>query len=151
VSDAPHGTEAERSAILLFDGVCNLCNALTNFVIRHDPPPARFRFAALQSATGRRLLERHGLPLDEPASFVVIDRGRALVRSAAVLRVLRILGLPWSLASLLVLVPRAWRDRAYDALARRRYRWFGRRESCIVPTPEIRARFLDPDPEGFER
>ena len=136
-----------ESTILLFDGVCNLCNAVIRFVIRHDPPPSRFRFAALQSEVGRRLLRQHALPDQAPDTlidtFVVIDVGQAFVRSSAALHVLKKLGLPWSILYPLILVPRPLRDAGYRWIARHRYGWFGRRESCMVPTPEIRDRFLD--------
>ena len=128
---------------MLFDGVCNLCNAVTRFVIQHDPSPGRFRFAALQSATGQRLLREHGLPTDDFDGFVLVEDGRASLRSTAALRVLKRLGLPWSLLWLLILVPRPLRDPVYGWIARNRYRWFGKREACMVPTPDVRARFLD--------
>ena len=129
--------------IVLFDGVCNVCNALTRFVIEHDPAPGRFRFAPLQSATGQRLLREHGLPTDDFDTFVLVEDGRASLRSTAALRVLGLLGLPWSLLWLLIVVPRPLRDRAYGWIARNRYRWFGKRDACMIPTPDVRARFLD--------
>lgn len=133
----------DEAPILLFDGVCNLCNGVTRFVIRHDPSPARFRFAALQSAAGRRLLREHGLPEEELDTFVMVDGGRAYVRSTAALRTLKKLGLPWSLAYAAIIVPAPLRDLVYRFIARHRYRWFGTRAECMVPTPEIKARFLD--------
>jgi len=135
-------TPEHDKPILLFDGVCNLCNGITAFVIRHDPPPGRFRFAALQSESGQRLLREHGLPTDDLHTFVLIERGRALVRSSAGLHVLRGLGLPWCLLYPLVIVPRPLRDAAYRFIARNRYRWFGKRDACMTPTPEIAQRFL---------
>lgn len=128
--------------ILLYDGVCNLCNGVTQFVIRRDPAPGKFRFAALQSDAGRALLRKHGLPEDSLDTFVMVEKGRAYLRSTAGLHVLRGLGFPWSVAYPLILVPRALRDAVYDWIARNRYSWFGRQESCVVPTPEIRSRFL---------
>jgi predicted DCC family thiol-disulfide oxidoreductase YuxK len=128
--------------VLLFDGVCNLCDAAVRFVIERDPPPATFRFAALQSETGRALLGRFGLPVDALDTVVLLDGERAFTRSSAGLRVLARLGLPWSLLAVLLVVPRPLRDAAYDWIARNRYRWFGRRETCLVPTPEVRSRFL---------
>lgn len=128
--------------ILLFDGVCNLCNGGTQFVIRRDPAPGKFRFAALQSESGQALLRKHGLPPHALDSFVMIEGDRASVRSTAVLRVLHRLGFPWSIFYPLILVPRILRDAVYDGIAARRYRWFGKQETCMVPTPEIRSRFL---------
>jgi predicted DCC family thiol-disulfide oxidoreductase YuxK len=127
---------------VLIDGVCNLCNAIVAFLVRHDPPPARFRFAALQSASGQRLLRHLGLPTDDFDTFVLLEDDRVFVRSSAALRVLRKLGLPWSLLWPLILVPRALRDAVYTWVARHRYGWFGKREACLVPTPELQARFL---------
>jgi predicted DCC family thiol-disulfide oxidoreductase YuxK len=136
-------SRASEHPVLLFDGVCNLCNGLTRFVLRRDPAPGTFRLAALQSEAGRRLLREHGLPPDDADTFVLIEDGKLYVRSTAALRVCRLLGLPWSLLWVFVWLPRALRDAAYDAVARRRYRWFGRRDACMVPTPELRARFLE--------
>ena len=133
---------ANDKPVLLFDGVCNLCNAITQFVIRHDPAPGRFRFASLQSQSGQRPLREHGLPTDDINTFVMIERGQAHVRSTAGLHTLRLLGLPWSLLYAFIIVPRPLRDRVYRFIARNRYRWFGRRERCMLPTPEIAARFL---------
>lgn len=128
--------------VVLFDGVCNLCSGIVAFVIRRDPA-ARFRFAALQSPTGQRLLEQFGLPQDELESVVVIHRGRAYTRSAAALEIARHLGWPWRALTLLRIVPRPIRDLLYDAVARSRYRVWGRKAECMVPTPDVRARFLD--------
>jgi predicted DCC family thiol-disulfide oxidoreductase YuxK len=128
--------------IVLFDGVCNVCNRLTRFVIAHDPPPARLRFAALQSEAGRRLLREHSLGKDDLDTFVLIENGRAQVRSSAALRLLTLLGPPWSLLAALRIIPRPLRDRAYDWFARNRYKWWGKRDECMLPTPEIKSRFL---------
>lgn len=136
---------ATEELIVLFDGVCNLCNAWVRFVIRHEPAPPRFRFAALQSEAGRALLGQDAQPgrTEEPDSIVLIDGDRRFVRSSAALRVLAKLGLPWSILALLLLVPRPLRDAVYACVARNRYRWFGRREACMLPTAELRSRFLD--------
>jgi predicted DCC family thiol-disulfide oxidoreductase YuxK len=138
-----HPTSNDPRPIILFDGVCNLCNGITHFVIRHDPAPGRFRFAAMQSKCGQQLLREHGLPTEDLDTFVMIDGERAQVRSTAALHVLRGLGLPWSLLYVLIVVPRPMRDVVYRWIARNRYRWFGKRESCMVPTPDIRSRFLE--------
>lgn len=129
---------AER-AVILFDGVCNLCNAWVDFVVRHDEE-GRFRFAPLQSDVARDLLK--GAPADLPDSIVLVEGHSVWTRSTAALRVARALGLPWSLAWAFIVVPPALRDAVYDWVARNRYRWFGKRETCRVPTPEERARFL---------
>jgi len=127
--------------VLLFDGVCNLCNGLVQWVIERDPD-AEFRFAALQSDAGQALLERLDLPTDEFETFVMVDGEEYSTKSTAALRVLRRLGLPYSILYPLVVVPRFVRDRVYDVVAAHRYGWFGRRESCMRPTPEREARFL---------
>jgi predicted DCC family thiol-disulfide oxidoreductase YuxK len=129
---------------VLFDGVCNLCNGFVNFALDRDPG-GRLVFGALQSRAAEPLLERAGLGASRPDSLVVVDPdGAAWVRSAAALRVARRLRPPWpQLAAIAALVPRALRDAVYDHVARRRYRWFGRRETCRVPTSVLRARFLE--------
>jgi predicted DCC family thiol-disulfide oxidoreductase YuxK len=128
--------------ILLFDGVCNLCEGLVRFAIEHDRT-GRFRFAPLQSELGRALLVRHGYDPDAIDAVVLVDGAGATDRSTAALRLARDLGAPWRwLAPALLLVPRGLRDAVYDWVARNRYRWFGRRSECLVPTPELRARFL---------
>ena len=129
------------SSVILFDGVCNLCNGFVQFVIRRDPA-ARFQFAALQSAAGQALLAAHQLPAPaEPESIVLVEGGRAYTHSGAVLRILRRLpGWGWLYA--FRVLPRVLRDAVYRWVARHRYRWFGREETCMMPTPELRARFL---------
>src|SRR5882724_7532911 len=130
--------------LILFDGVCHLCNASVAWAIEHDHH-AIFRFAALQSSAGRAALAAAGAPAILPDSIVVIDDEGVHTRSDAVIRIASRLGFPWMLARFGRLLPRRVRDWAYDTVARNRYRWFGRRESCLVPTPELRARFLDAD------
>lgn len=132
---------APASGTLLFDGVCNLCNGSVRWVIRHDPD-ARFRFASLQSAAGRALLAGHQLPLDAMATVVLVDGDRHWVKSDAAFEVLSRLGGYWSILRPLRALPRPFRDAIYDLVARHRYRWFGKRDECWVPTPELRARFL---------
>jgi len=126
--------------VLLFDGVCTLCNGFVRFVIERDPA-GRFQFAPLQSDAARRLLSAAPQPL--PDSLVLVENGRLFMRSTAALRVARGLRFPWPLAYVFVAVPRPVRDWVYDAVARNRYRWFGRRDVCMVPTPELRSRFLN--------
>ncbi len=128
--------------VVLFDGVCNLCNGFVNFLIDRDPRE-RLVFAALQSDAGRRLLADAGLPEGSLQSVVVIDGGRTFTRSSGALRILRRLGGFWSVLALPALaVPRPIRDAVYGWIARKRYGWFGRQETCRIPTPELRRRFL---------
>jgi predicted DCC family thiol-disulfide oxidoreductase YuxK len=130
-------------AVVLFDGVCNLCNATVNFIIDRDPA-GYFRFAALQSEPGAATLARHGAaaPAGDPDSICLEERGRLYVRSSAVLRITRRLRGAWKLLFVFIIVPRPLRDLVYRWVARNRYRWFGREESCRMPTAELRARFL---------
>jgi predicted DCC family thiol-disulfide oxidoreductase YuxK len=128
--------------IVLFDGVCNLCSASVQFILRRDSG-ARFRFASLQSAAGQELLARLGIDTQGFDSVVVIEGDRWFKESDAALRVAHHLGGPWRLLTVLRLIPRPLRDRAYRLIARNRYRWFGKKETCWLPTPELRGRFLD--------
>jgi predicted DCC family thiol-disulfide oxidoreductase YuxK len=127
--------------VILFDGVCNLCNASVNFVIDRDPA-SYFRFAALQSDSGRALLRRHGLDDGRVTGVVLISDSRAYTGSAAAVRIARHLRGAWKLLAALIIVPPFLRDAAYGLVARRRYRWFGKTDTCRVPTPELRERFL---------
>ena len=128
--------------IVLFDGVCHLCEGVVRFAIERDPA-ARLRFAPLQSELGRALLRHHGYDPDAIDAVVLVDGDGAHDRSTAALRLAAHLGAPgrWGGPPLLWL-PRGLRDAVYDFVARRRYRWFGRRSECLLPTPAQRARFL---------
>jgi predicted DCC family thiol-disulfide oxidoreductase YuxK len=128
--------------IVLFDGVCKFCNAGVNFLIDRDPD-ARLRFAALQSAAGQQLLRRFHLPTSDFDTFVLIEGRHCLTRSTAALRIALLLGGRWRLLFPLALVPPFLRDAVYDLIARNRYRWFGRLDSCRMPTPDLKRRFLD--------
>ena len=127
--------------LVLFDGVCNFCNASVQFILRHDHRQV-FSFAPIQSEPGQRIFRAQGLDPADAQTFLVVSHGRVLLRSEAALEVARQLGGAWRLLGVLRIVPRAWRDWAYTLLARNRYRWFGRRETCLIPTPEVRQRFL---------
>lgn len=137
--------------ILLFDGVCNLCNAAVQFVIHRDPS-GRVRFAPLQSAAAAELLHCHtGVPRaaqvgeadGEWNSVICLDQGHVYTKSDAALQVARYLRRPWPLVGWLRVVPRPVRDAIYDAIAKRRYRWFGRRATCMVPDQTLKRRFLE--------
>ena len=131
------------SATILFDGVCNLCHGFVQVVIARDPH-GHFRFASLSSETAGRLLKDAGVRGPLPDSMVLVEDGRIYVRSDAPLRVARRLVFPWPLLTIFLMVPRFIRDRIYDAIAARRYRWFGKQDTCLLPTPELRNRFLQP-------
>lgn len=128
--------------ILLFDGVCTLCNSLVGFVIRRDPK-RMFRFASLQSDTGQRLLQQVKLPSSQLDTFVLIEGDRYYTKSTAALHLFKKLGWLWPLLYLLIIVPRPLRDMVYHWVARNRYKWFGKKDQCMIPTPEIQERFLD--------
>lgn len=127
--------------VILFDGICNFCNGAVNFVIKRDRK-ARIHFAPLQSATGRKLLEQYNLPVDDMQSFIFIEHGKAYDRSTAALRVCRYLKGLWPLCYGAIIVPRFIRDGIYKWIARNRYKWFGQKQECMVPTPDVKARFL---------
>ena len=127
--------------LLLFDGVCNLCTGVVQFIIKHDKR-GLFRFASLQSGTGEAFLKSHSMPTDAYASLVYVRKGRVLVRSTAALNIARDLGGLWSLAYGFIIVPPFIRDAVYGFVARNRYKWFGRKEECMLPTPELKTRFV---------
>lgn len=128
--------------IILFDGVCNLCNASVNFVIDRDPD-ARFRFGALQSDAGRALLSRHAMDDRWLDSIVLVEEEGVYTASDAALRIAVHLKGAWGLMRIFRIVPRPIRDAVYNWIARNRYHWFGKEDACRLPTPELRARFID--------
>ena len=128
--------------MLLFDGVCNLCNASVQWVLKRDRKGI-FKFAALQSKTGQRLLQQLGFSQENFDTVVLVDGEKVFTRSDAPLEIARRLGGFWSLFSIFRIIPRFIRDAVYDWIARNRYRWFGRKEECMLPRPEWKSRFLD--------
>ena len=132
----------DEKPVVLFDGVCNLCTGTVQFVIERDTEGA-FRFASLQSDAGQALLERFDLPTDDFDSFVLVEGEEYHTRSAAVLRIAKRLGGVYALLYPFRFVPRVIRDGVYDVVADHRYRVFGRKDQCMMPTPELESRFLD--------
>jgi predicted DCC family thiol-disulfide oxidoreductase YuxK len=132
----------DEGPVLFFDGVCNLCNGAVQFVVDHDLH-GRIRFASLQSDVGEAVLDRLDLPRDDLETVVLVEGNRAYTKSAAAIRACELLGGVYRLASVGWVVPRGVRDRLYDIVAEHRYRWFGRKDQCMVPTPELRSRFVD--------
>jgi predicted DCC family thiol-disulfide oxidoreductase YuxK len=128
-------------AIVLFDGVCNLCTATVQFIMRRDGR-GYFRFASLQSEVGRQLLAAHGLSTTDLDTFVLIEGSRCFIRSDAALRVTQHFSGGWSLLRVLLVIPRPLRDWCYTVIARHRYGWFGKQETCMLPSPETMDRFL---------
>jgi predicted DCC family thiol-disulfide oxidoreductase YuxK len=135
----------ESSLVVIFDGVCNLCNGLVDFVIRRDPR-VRVRFAARQSPAGKRLLEAVAAADTAEQSVVVVAAPRVYLRSRGVLEIARRLRFPWPLCFGLIVIPAVVRDAVYNMVARRRVRWFGQRDRCRMPTAIERAHFLDEAP-----
>lgn len=130
------------SKVLVFDGVCVLCSRWVNFVLRRDRRK-QYRFAAMQTATGRELLMRHGIDPDDPISFLLLEDGVGYTDTDAIVRVLRSFGGAWSVAAFLLrLTPRLVRDPSYRWIARHRYKLFGQRDTCVMPTPDSADRFL---------
>ncbi|MBC3957769.1 MULTISPECIES: thiol-disulfide oxidoreductase DCC family protein [Pseudomonas] len=127
--------------VVLFDGVCKLCNGVVKFLIRHDPE-RRLRLAAVQSEEGQTLLRWAGLPLDDFHTIAVIQNDRVYLRSDGFLHIMRLLPAPWPLLSVLRVFPRFLRDWAYNRIARNRYRLFGRYDQCLLPSPDHETRFL---------
>ena len=135
------GTEATGHVIVLFDGVCNLCAWAVQFIVARDRRE-RFRFASLQSELGQRLVAQHCPGLTTLSTFVLIEDGQGYMESSAALRVARHLDGLWPLCYGAIILPRFLRDAAYRFIAQRRYRWFGRQDACMIPSPELRRRFL---------
>lgn len=128
--------------ILLFDGVCNLCNSSVQTMVQMDKQ-GHFRLASLQSKTGQTLLKQHNLPTNELSTVVLIDKNKAYLRSDVPLEVMRQLGRGWQFFYIFKIVPRFIRDAVYNWIASNRYRWFGKEETCMIPTPAVRQRFLE--------
>lgn len=126
--------------IILFDGECNFCDCSVQFIIKRDPK-AIFSFASLQSDIGKQLLAAYGLS-GNIDSMVLITDGRAHIKSNAALRIAKELSGIWKLAYVFIIVPHPLRDFFYDFVARNRYKWFGKKGSCAIPSPDVRKRFL---------
>jgi predicted DCC family thiol-disulfide oxidoreductase YuxK len=128
--------------IVLFDGVCNLCSSSVQFIIKRDPK-ARFRFASLQSLTGQQLLEKFQLSTDALYSIILVRGNSFSERSDAALEIARQLTGLWPLFYVFKIVPRFLRDPIYNWISRNRYNWFGKKDACWLPTPELKERFVD--------
>lgn len=135
-------TEQEEPILLLIDGDCNLCHWITRFVIKRDPAK-QFMFASIQSLTGQQLLRQGGLSTDDMDTFVMVQGTNFYTKSTAALRVLRKLNGLWPLAYGFMVVPLFVRNKGYDLIAKRRYRWFGKQDRCMMPTAEVRSRFVE--------
>ncbi|MCM3006458.1 thiol-disulfide oxidoreductase DCC family protein [Priestia koreensis] len=132
----------ETSPLVLFDGVCNFCNGSINFIIKHDQKGI-FQFAPLQSEAGERTLKSFSIPDHYLDSLVYIENNRCYVKSTAALKIARRLDGGWKLFYAAIIVPRPIRDYIYSIIAKNRYKWFGKRDACMIPTPDVRKRFLN--------
>ncbi|AWV32155.1 thiol-disulfide oxidoreductase DCC family protein [Paenibacillus sp. FSL H7-0716] len=128
-------------SIVLIDGVCHLCQGVVRFIIPRDPE-AKFLFAPLQNEIAAKLMKASGLQPGQLNTVILLENGVYYTESAAVLRIARKLRFPWPAAYVFILVPRPLRNALYRYVAKNRYRWFGRDEQCMLPTPEIKRRFL---------
>ena len=128
-------------SIILFDGVCNLCNGAVNFVIKRDPGNV-FKFTPLQEKQGVLLLKMHAVDTQKLDSIVLIENEKVYVKSSAALRIARKMSNLWPLFFVLLIIPSFIRDGVYDFIAKNRYKWFGKKEQCMIPTPGLREKFL---------
>jgi predicted DCC family thiol-disulfide oxidoreductase YuxK len=128
--------------IVLFDGVCNLCNRSVQFILKKDKRK-QFRFASLQGSFGQTVLKKYNLPADNFNSFLLLENEIIYTRSTAALRLFRHLGGGWQLFYVFIILPKLLRDSIYEWIARNRYKWFGKRSECMIPGPDVRNRFLD--------
>ncbi len=128
-------------SIILFDGVCNLCNSSINFVIKRDKDNS-FKFATLQEEPGVSLLKRYNIDTFNTDSIILIENGKAYVKSTAALRVAKKLSGGWPLLYAFIIIPAFIRNWGYDYIAKNRYKWYGKKDSCMIPTPELKAKFL---------
>lgn len=131
----------QEHAIVLFDGVCNFCNDRINFIIKHDKKDY-FRFAALQSDTGKKILADHGILIPDLDTFILVEGGKTYDRTTAALRIAKHLDGLWPAMYVFIIVPPFLRDLVYKVIAKNRYKWWGEKESCMIPTPEVRLKFL---------
>ncbi|MBQ4819248.1 thiol-disulfide oxidoreductase DCC family protein [Aquimarina sp. MMG016] len=133
----------EGKKIILFDGVCNLCNNAVNFIIKRDKKDV-FRYASLQSEIGQELIKDRGIDISRIDSILLINPGEAYYhKSTAALHIAKQLSAGYPLLFVFIVVPKFFRDWIYDIIAKNRYRWFGKKESCMIPTPELKALFID--------
>ncbi len=132
----------ENQDILLFDGVCNLCNNSVNFIIDHDPK-GHFKFAALQSDFGQKKLSELGYNTESFDSLVLLSNGKAYKKSSAALRIARRLNGLYPLLYIFMIIPPFIRHAVYDVIGKNRYKWWGKSDSCRMPTPELRSRFVE--------
>jgi predicted DCC family thiol-disulfide oxidoreductase YuxK len=128
--------------IILFDGVCNLCNGFVNFVVKRDRKGV-FVFASLQSETAKKLMEQFNLSPTDFDSIILIKESSYYIKSEAALKIAKELSCVWPFFYIFIILPQGWRDKIYDFIVKNRYRWFGQLEQCMIPSDDLRGRFLD--------
>ncbi|MES2776114.1 MAG: thiol-disulfide oxidoreductase DCC family protein [Bacteroidota bacterium] len=128
--------------VILFDGVCNLCSSAVQFIIKRDKKKL-FRFASLQSDFGQKILSDNNLSPTDLSSFILLENGKIYTKSAGALRVVRKLNAAWPLLYGFIIVPPFIRNAVYNWVAKNRYKWFGKQEACWLPTPDLKARFIN--------
>ena len=135
--------EAAGKQVIIFDGVCNLCNGSVNYVIKRDKN-ARFKFAPLQSEFGQSIIKNFNVDTVKTDSILLYEEGKDIsVKSTAILKIAKGLGFPYNLMVIFFILPTFLRNWVYDIIARNRYKWFGRKDSCMIPTPELQSRFIN--------
>ena len=138
---SPGSIDTGGKIVILFDGVCNLCNGAVQFIIKRDKT-SKFLFASLQSDFGQSQLQKFGLDPSELHSIIALDNGKFFERSDAALTIASGLAQPWPMLGVFRILPRFFRDWIYDLISKNRYKIFGKRESCMIPTPELKGRFV---------
>ncbi len=128
-------------SIILFDGVCNFCNSSVNKIIKHDKKN-KFKFAALQSETGKKLLEKHSIDSSKIDSIILIENNSAFIKSTAILKISKHMSGLYPLTYGFIIIPAFIRNVVYDFIARNRYKWWGKKDSCMIPTEEVKAKFI---------
>ncbi len=131
-----------NNPIVLFDGVCNLCNSTVLWIIKHDPK-RQFRFASLQGDYGQQILKQFHLPPDALNSFILLKDNQIYTKSTGALKVAKALNGLWSMLYIFIIIPAFIRNSVYDLIAKNRYRWFGKKESCAIPSPALKDLFYD--------
>ena len=134
--------DIENNPVILFDGVCNLCNGAVQFVIKHDANK-QFRFASLQSEFGQKILLKNGFDTESLKSFILIENNKIYTKSTAALRVAKKLNAGWPLLYGFIIIPSFIRNGVYNFIAKNRYKWFGKQDACWMPTPDLKSRFIN--------
>ncbi len=134
-------SDLKDKGLVMFDGVCNFCNSSINFIIRNDKTD-HFRFLTLQSERGQKIIKQYNLDPENLQTVILLENGRIYTRSTAALRIARKLKGGWKIFYGFIIVPAVLRDFFYNIVAKNRYKWWGKKESCMIPTPEVRKKFL---------